>query len=79
MTEPPAEEHEPEFDAQDAAKIHAALAHLSLGHREVLTLRFLKDMSYEQIADVTELDLGTVKSRIYYAKHSLRREMEKVS
>src|SRR6266545_81369 len=60
VTEPPVEEQEPEFDAQDAAKIHAALAHLSLEHREVLTLRFLKDMSYEQIADVTELDLGTV-------------------
>jgi RNA polymerase sigma-70 factor (ECF subfamily) len=79
VPEPPAEDQEPQFRAEDAAQIHAALSRLSLEHREVLSLRFLKQTSYEQIAEITETDLGTVKSRIHYAKQSLRREMEKQS
>lgn len=64
---------------RDAARIHAALTRLSFDHREVLTLRFLKQMTYDQIAAVTSCDVGTVKSRLHYAKRSLRREMEKPS
>ena len=79
VAEPPAHDHEPQFTPEDAAKVHAALANLKLEHRDVLTLRFLRDMSYEQIAQITGADLGTVKSRIYYGKQALRREMEKSS
>jgi DNA-directed RNA polymerase specialized sigma24 family protein len=34
-------------------------------------------MSYEQIADVLECNLGTVRSRIFHAKLALRKEMER--
>jgi RNA polymerase sigma-70 factor (ECF subfamily) len=40
-------------------------------------LRFLEQMSYNQISDVTNCSLGTVKSRIHYAKLALKKEMEK--
>ena len=70
------EPDEASFRAEDAARVHAALARLSPGHQEVLALRFLEDMTYEQVAEVVECDLGTVKSRLHYAKRALRRELE---
>ncbi len=66
-----------EFSVEDAANIHKALKNLHPAHREVLMLRFLEQMSYEQIAQVISCSMGTVKSRIYYAKNALKKEMEK--
>ena len=42
-------------------------------------LRFIEDMSYEEIARVTGNTLGTVRSRIHYAKAALRRAYEENS
>jgi RNA polymerase sigma-70 factor (ECF subfamily) len=60
------------FDAEDAARIHAALDLLPPEQREVLVLRFIESMSYEAIARVTSQALGTVRSRLHYAKRALR-------
>ena len=68
---------EPVFDANDAARLHIALNELKPHHREVLTLCFIEQMPYQSIAEVVECNIGTVRSRIYYAKQSLRKEMEK--
>lgn len=65
-----------EFSADDAEAVHAALDKLSAVHREALVLRYIEDMSYEEIAAVTGCGLGTVRSRIHYAKGALRRLME---
>ncbi len=65
------------FSAEDAANIHRCLKKLRAEHREVLMLRFLEQMSYHEIAQVINCGLGTVKSRIYYAKLALKKEMEK--
>ena len=67
---------EPVFDADDAEKMHSALKKLKPYHREVLTLCFIEQMPYQSIADVVECSIGTVRSRIFYAKRSLRKEME---
>jgi len=67
---------EPLFDADDAERLHAALARLKPYHREVLTLCFVEQMSYQSIADVIGCSIGTIRSRIFYAKQSLRKEME---
>lgn len=56
--------------------VHRCLEALTPEHREVLLLRFLEEMSYDQIADVSGCPIGTVKSRIYHAKCLLRQEME---
>jgi RNA polymerase sigma-70 factor (ECF subfamily) len=64
------------FSPDDAAQIHAALDQIAPEHREVLVLRFLEDMSYEQIARVVGCQLGTVRSRLHYAKQSLKRVLE---
>jgi RNA polymerase sigma-70 factor (ECF subfamily) len=65
-----------EFSADDAERVHAALGLLAPEHREVLLLRFVEGMAYEDIARVTGCPLGTVRSRIHYAKRALRRVME---
>ncbi|MFQ6035343.1 MAG: RNA polymerase sigma factor [Sedimentisphaerales bacterium] len=65
------------FSAEDASKVHRCLERLRPEHKEVLMLRFLEQMSYDQIAQVINCNLGTVKSRIYYAKLALKKEMEK--
>ena len=69
-------EVEAEFSPEEAARIHAALDQLPSEQREVLVLRFLEDMTYEQIAGVVGCQLGTVRSRIHYGKQALRRVLE---
>jgi RNA polymerase sigma-70 factor (ECF subfamily) len=68
-----------DFSAEDAERVHAALRRLAPEHREVLLLRFFEGMAYEDIARVTGCQLGTVRSRIHYAKRALRRVMEGVT
>ena len=67
---------DPSFSPEDAAAIHAKLSQLSPEHREVLLLRFMEDLSYEQIADVTGCTVGTVRSRLHYGKSALRKLLE---
>jgi len=72
-----ARNHEPVFSSDQAAYIHAALEKLKPAHREILTLSFLEELSHKQIAGILGIRAGTVKSRIYYAKQSLRKELER--
>jgi len=74
---PVSDNAEPLFDTSDAEKLHAALNELKPLHREVLTLSFIEQMPYQSIADVVGCSIGTVRSRIFYAKKSLREEMER--
>jgi len=75
-TDVPDEPDDNGFDAEDAARIHAALDLLPPEQREVLVLRFVETMSYEAIARVTSQPLGTVRSRLFYAKRALRTILE---
>lgn len=59
-------------DAVDCEDVRRQIELLSHEHREALVLRFIEDMSYEEIARVTGNTLGTVRSRIHYAKRALR-------
>ncbi len=65
------------FSPEDAAKVHRCLKELPPEYREVLMLRFLEQMSYQQISQVLNCKLGTVRSRLYYAKIALKKELEK--
>ncbi len=46
------------------------------GQRSVLLLRFIEEFSIDDIASITGLPPGTVKSRLHYAKHALRHLFE---
>jgi RNA polymerase sigma-70 factor (ECF subfamily) len=52
------------------------LNQLPLPQRAVLLLHFVEDFSLEEIARITETPPGTVKSRLHYAKKSLRKLLE---
>jgi RNA polymerase sigma-70 factor (ECF subfamily) len=67
-----AAEADPEFTTIDGHAIHRALDELPPLQREALVLFFLEDLSLEDIADVLRCPVGTVKSRLYYAKRALR-------
>ncbi len=61
---------------EHADLVHDALGKLSLPHREVLTLRFLEDLELAEIAEIVGCNVGTVKSRLHYAKSALRTLLE---
>ena len=50
----------------------AGLGALSPEHREVLELVFYQGLSLAEVAEVTKRPVGTVKSRLSYAKAQLR-------
>ena len=52
------------------------LNQLSPPQRSVLLLHFLEEFPLEEIARITETNLGTVKSRLHYAKRALRKLLE---
>lgn len=72
-------DEEPHWSAEDAEYIHAALDSLEPEHREVLLLRFIEEMSYEDIARVIDCPIGTIRSRLHYAKRALRCVLERMN
>ena len=60
------------------ALLSEAIGRLDEDHRVVLVLRDIEQMSYNQISDVLELELGTVKSRLSRARAMLREILETV-
>jgi RNA polymerase sigma-70 factor, ECF subfamily len=76
-TEFPAEEDVADFTPVDVAAVHAAMDQLSPEHREVLLLRFMEEMNYQDISAVVGCNLGTVRSRIHAAKRLLRKIIER--
>jgi len=59
------------FDHAD--EVHHALDQLPLLQREALTLYFLEDLSLDEMAATLDVPLGTVKSRLHYAKLAIRK------
>lgn len=54
------------------AKIEAALGKISAEHREVVILKDVQGLSYKEIADAMDCTLGTVMSRLFYARQKLQ-------
>ena len=61
---------------EQEAEFMNLLNQLPLPQRLVLLLHFVEDFSLEEIAGITGTQLGTVKSRLYYAKKALRKLLE---
>ncbi len=51
--------------------IERALSELSPEHRAVMVLREWQDLSYEEIAETLQIEMGTVMSRLFYARKKL--------
>ena len=52
--------------------VQEAISQLDEDHRTAIVLRDIQDLSYEEIADVLEIKVGTVKSRIHRARSELK-------
>jgi len=61
---------------EQEAEFMKLLNELPPPQRSVLLLHFVEDFSLEEIAGVTGVSIGTVKSRLHYAKKSLKRLLE---
>ncbi len=67
------------FEQQERARqVHAALATLSEEYRTVLVLREMDGCPYETIAEVLEVPVGTVRSRLHRARIQLREQLKSV-
>jgi RNA polymerase sigma-70 factor, ECF subfamily len=63
------------LDHERRALVQAALERINPMFCEAVVLRDIMDLSYEEIAEVLNLSLGTVKSRILRGRESLREEL----
>lgn len=59
------------------AALHRAIADLAEDRRVVVILRDLEGLSYEEIATVLGIELGTVRSRLHRARMDLKDKMER--
>lgn len=59
-------------NAELGARIRAAVARLSEEHRTAILLREVEGMPYDEIAKVMQTSIGTVMSRLFYARKKLQ-------
>lgn len=64
------------LDGETRALVEQALAKVNPNFRAAVVLRDIEDLSYEEIAVVLDISLGTVKSRILRGREALRRILE---
>jgi RNA polymerase sigma-70 factor (ECF subfamily) len=62
-------------DRERHALVEAALNHLNPSFRTAVVLRDIEELSYEEIADILQVAMGTVKSRILRGREALRKEL----
>ncbi len=58
-----------------ATTVHRVIEHLPADLRTAITLRELEGLSYEEIAEVMECPIGTVRSRIFRAREAIDQEL----
>lgn len=63
------------LDSENRALIELALARINPIFRTAVVLRDIQNLSYEEIAEILQVSLGTVKSRILRGREALRREL----
>ncbi|MCE9548451.1 MAG: sigma-70 family RNA polymerase sigma factor, partial [Planctomycetia bacterium] len=61
-----------------AGRVREALARLSEEHRTVLVLREIDGCCYETIADMLDLPIGTVRSRLHRARMQMKELLEEM-
>lgn len=64
--------------AERGDELKKALAQLTEEHRMAVILRDIRGLSYEEIAEIMGLPMGTVKSRISRARNQLKQEILKI-
>ena len=65
------------YDEELRARVETELKALSEPYRTTVILRDIEELSYEQIAEVMQTSLGTVKSRLVRGREALRKRLER--
>lgn len=64
-------------EGQEAQRMFwQALEQLSLKHREIILLRHFEDLDYATMAEVLQIPIGTVMSRLFHARQKLKQLLE---
>ncbi len=74
----PAEQESPEdatVTQEFVSRVAECMEELNEKHREILILRNVRNLAYEEIAEILGISVGTVKSRIARARESLRERL----
>ncbi len=64
------------LDSETRSMVERALTRINPLFRTAVVLRDIQNLSYEEIADILQISLGTVKSRILRGREALRKELE---
>lgn len=67
---------EPMLRQERVNRVRAAIQILSEDHRTILVLREMQERSYEDIAEILEISIGTVRSRLSRARNQLKVTLE---
>ena len=69
---------EPLLREERVALVHRALQLLTEEHRTILVLREMEEQSYEDIAEILQINIGTVRSRLSRARNQLKLQLEEL-
>jgi RNA polymerase sigma-70 factor, ECF subfamily len=64
-----------EYDSGDWHQVQQAVSALPMSQRIVVVLYYLNDLSLQEISEITNIPIGTVKSRLYYGRESLKKSL----
>ena len=70
--------HERMEHSEIRGRIDAAIAQLSPEHRAVILMKEMEDMQYHEIAEALGCSIGTVMSRLFYARKKLQNLLKDV-
>lgn len=62
--------------AADVALLDAAMGHLPVEQRSILVLHHLEDRSVVELAEILDIPVGTMKSRLYAARRALQAALD---
>jgi RNA polymerase sigma-70 factor (ECF subfamily) len=57
-------------------QIQQAMSSLPLSHRGVVVLYYIDDLPIQEIAEILDIPVGTVKSRLHYSRQALRKSLD---
>ena len=64
-----------ESSVEDTLALEAALLALTPEDRELITLKYIDGLSYQELADLLQIPRGTVMSRLFYARKQLQMKL----
>ncbi|QDM44965.1 sigma-70 family RNA polymerase sigma factor [Paenibacillus thiaminolyticus] len=68
----------PESNREEMFDVRQAIERLDPKYKKVIILKFFEDMTLEDVAEILELPLSTVKSRLYRGLEKLKIDLEEV-